>query len=230
MKAELLNSVAVAPAIRQFQFAVPEVASLKFLPGQFVSLSETFGEKKVTRAYSIASLPDGSNTFSICLNRVDDGIFSPHLYALKPGETVDMKGPLGVFVWKPERADSVMVATGTGIVPYRPMLIEALRQGATEKFTLIYGTRHPENLLYVDEFSALAEQYPNFTFIPTVTRPTDSWSGPTGRVQAHVLEAIGDRRDIHLYACGLKEMVDSVREIGKELGFDRKQIVFEKYD
>ncbi len=230
MKAELINSVAVAPEIRQFQFAVPELAALKFLPGQFVSLSETFGEKKVTRAYSIASLPDGGNTFSICLNRVDDGIFSPHLYALKPGETVDMKGPLGVFVWKPERADSVMVATGTGIVPYRPMLIEAFRQGATEKFTLIYGTRHPENLLYVDEFNALAEQHPNFTFIPTVTRPTASWSGPTGRVQAHVLAAIGDRRDIHLYACGLKEMVDSVREIGKELGFDRKQIVFEKYD
>ena len=166
MKAELLNSVAVAPDIRQFQFAVPELAALKFLPGQFVSLSGTFGEKKVTRAYSIASLPDGSNTFSICLNRVDDGIFSPHLYALQPGETVDMKGPLGVFVWKPERADSVMVATGTGIVPYRPMLIEALRQGATEKFTLIYGTRHPENLLYVDEFNALAAQHPNFTFIP----------------------------------------------------------------
>jgi len=230
MKAEFINSVALAPEIRQFQFAVPELAAIKFVPGQFVSLSETFGEKKVTRAYSIASLPDGGNTFSICLNRVTDGIFSPHLYALKPGETVDMKGPLGVFVWKPERADSVMVATGTGIVPYRPMLIEALRQGATEKFTLIYGTRHPENLLYVDEFSALAEQHPNFTFIPTVTRPTGSWSGPTGRVQSHVLAAIGDRRDIHLYACGLKEMVDSVREIGKELGFDRKQIVFEKYD
>ena len=141
-----------------------------------------------------------------------------------------MKGPLGVFVWKPERADSVMVATGTGIVPYRPMLIEALRQGATHKFTLIYGTRHPENLLYLDEFNALAAQHPNFTFIPTVTRPTDAWPGATGRVQAHVLSAIGDRRDIHLYACGLKEMVDSIREIGKELGFDRKQIVFEKYD
>lgn len=230
MKAELINSVALAPDIRQFHFSVPELDALKFLPGQFVSLSETFGEKKVTRAYSIASLPDGSKTFSICLNRVSDGIFSPHLFALKPGETVDMKGPLGVFVWKPERADSVMVATGTGIVPYRPMLLEALRQGATEKFTLIYGTRHPGNLLYVDEFRALAEQHPNFTFIPTVTRPTEAWSGATGRVQAHVLEAIGDRRDIHLYACGLKEMVDSVREIGKELGFDRKQIVFEKYD
>ena len=229
MKAELVSSRQMAPEIRQFEFAVPEMAELKFLPGQFVSLSETLHDKKVTRAYSIATLPEG-NRFSICLNRVDGGLFSPHLFALQPGETVDMKGPLGVFVWKQPKADSVMVATGTGVVPYRPMLLEALHGGATEQFTLIYGTRHEENLLYVDEFRALEAQYPNFRFIPTVTRPTEHWQGATGRVQPHVLAAIGDRRDIHLYACGLKEMVDSVREMGKELGFDRKQIVFEKYD
>jgi CDP-4-dehydro-6-deoxyglucose reductase len=110
------------------------------------------------------------------------------------------------------------------------MLLEALQGGATEQFTLIYGTRHEENLIYVDEFRALEQQYPNFRFIPTVTRPSAQWSGATGRVQPLVRAAIGERRDLHLYACGLKEMVDSVREIGKELGFDRKQIVFEKYD
>jgi ferredoxin-NADP reductase len=230
MRAELVNSVEMAPEIRQFEFVLPELAELKFLPGQFVSLSETLGEKKVTRAYSIATLPDGRNRFAICLNRVTDGLFSPHLFNLLPGESVEMKGPLGVFVWKQPRVDSVMVATGTGIVPYRPMLLEALHAGATEQFTLIYGTRHPQNLLYVEEFRALESQFPNFKFIPTVTRPDDSWAGAVGRVQPHVLAAIGDRRDIHLYACGLKEMVDSVREIGKELGFDRKQIVFEKYD
>ena len=124
----------------------------------------------------------------------------------------------------------MLVATGTGVVPYRPMLLEALQSGVTAQFTLIYGTRHEENLIYGEEFRALEQQYANFRFLPTVTRPTERWTGATGRVQSHVREAIGDRRDLHLYACGLKEMVDSVREIGKELGFDRKQIVFEKYD
>jgi ferredoxin-NADP reductase len=229
MRAELISSRQMAPEIRQFEFAVPEVDTLRFLPGQFVSLSETLQDKKVTRAYSIASLPAG-NRFSICLNRVEGGLFSPHLFALEPGGAVDMKGPLGVFVWKQPKADSVLVATGTGVVPYRPMLLEALQGGATEQFTLIYGTRHEENLIYVDEFRALEQQYPNFRFIPTVTRPTAQWSGTMGRVQPLVRAAIGERRDLHLYACGLKEMVDSVREIGKQLGFDRKQIVFEKYD
>lgn len=229
MRAELIGWRQMAPEIRQFDFAVPEVEELRFLPGQFVSLTETLQDKKVTRAYSIASRP-GGNRFSICLNRVEGGLFSPHLFALEPGGSVEMKGPLGVFVWKQPQADSVLVATGTGVVPYRPMLLEALQGGVTAQFTLIHGTRHEENLIYGEEFRALEQQYANFRFLPTVTRPTERWTGATGRVQSHVREAIGDRRDLHLYACGLKEMVDGVREIGKELGFDRKQIVFEKYD
>ena len=87
--AELISSRQMAPEIRQFEFAVPEVDTLRFLPGQFVSLSETLQDKKVTRAYSIASLPAG-NRFSICLNRVEGGLFSPHLFALEPGGAVDM--------------------------------------------------------------------------------------------------------------------------------------------
>ena len=49
-------------------------------------------------------------------------------------------------------------------------------------------------------------------------------------MQTHVLEAIGDRRDIDVYICGLKLMVDDVRSMLKGLGFDRKQIIYEKYD
>jgi CDP-4-dehydro-6-deoxyglucose reductase len=44
------------------------------------------------------------------------------------------------------------------------------------------------------------------------------------------MEAIGERRDLDIYICGLKAMVDDVRAILKAMGFDRKQIIFEKYD
>ena len=43
-------------------------------------------------------------------------------------------------------------------------------------------------------------------------------------------QAIGERRDVDVFLCGLKLMVDDVRNILKEMGFDRKQILFEKYD
>ena len=49
-------------------------------------------------------------------------------------------------------------------------------------------------------------------------------------VQQHVLDALGGRRDVDVYICGLKAMVDDVRVKLKELGLDRRQIIFEKYD
>jgi len=49
-------------------------------------------------------------------------------------------------------------------------------------------------------------------------------------VQAHLKAAIGNRRDLDFLICGLKPMVDDVRAILKEAGFDRKQIIYEKYD
>ena len=62
------------------------------------------------------------------------------------------------------------------------------------------------------------------------SRPEPSWIGRTGHVQQHLLEAVGDRRDMDVYVCGLKAMVDDVRAQLKGMGFDRKQIIYEKYD
>ena len=44
------------------------------------------------------------------------------------------------------------------------------------------------------------------------------------------MEALGDRRDVDVYICGLREMVDDVRLKLKEIGLDRKRIIYEKYD
>ena len=81
-----------------------------------------------------------------------------------------------------------------------------------------------------DELKEMALRYPQFRFWPTLTRPEAGWKGRQGRVQAHLAEAIRERRDLDFYLCGLKEMVDEVRGILKGMGFDRKQIFYEKYD
>ena len=79
-------------------FEAPEMTALEFVPGQFVSFSGMVGGKSITRAYSIASAPSHSNRFELCLNRVAEGVFSPHLFDMFPGDIVEMKQPLGTFV------------------------------------------------------------------------------------------------------------------------------------
>ena len=97
-------------------------------------------------------------------------------------------------------------------------------------FTLIFGVRHEEGLLYHDEFVSLKRDYPGFHYRPTLTRPPEGWKGLTGRVQPHALAALGERRDVDVYICGLREMVDELRLQLKAAGLDRKRIIYEKYD
>jgi CDP-4-dehydro-6-deoxyglucose reductase len=229
MQARLIEWMEIAPGIRHFVFEAPEMRQLDFQPGQFVSLSDMVEGKEITRAYSIASAPSGSNQFELCLNRVDEGAFSPHLFDLAPGDTVEMRPPLGQFVLREPPRDSLLVATGTGIAPFRSMLQAHLNEGSPE-FTLLFGVRHESHLLYRKEFEEMAGRFPHFRFWPTLTRPDPRWTGRTGRVQAHLAEAIGERRDLDVFLCGLKPMVDDVRPILKNMGFDRKQIRYEKYD
>jgi CDP-4-dehydro-6-deoxyglucose reductase len=229
MKATLVESREIAPEVRHFVFEAPGVKQLHFKPGQFVSFNEMLGGKKITRAYSIASLPEG-NHFELCLNLVHEGIFSPHLFAMKPGDSLEMTDPLGFFVVRNPAKDAVFVATGTGIAPVRSMAPDYLSHPQARQLTLIFGVRHERTIYYRDDFETLAQQHSNFRFLPTLSRPESSWTGRTGHVQIHLLEVIGDRRDLDVYICGLKAMVDDVRAILKSLGFDRKQIIFEKYD
>ena len=227
MKARLIESHEVAPAIRHFTFEVPELESFPFQAGQFASLSAPIHGRVITRAYSLASRADG-NRFELCLNLVEDGLFSPMLFAMQPGDTVDLSGPLGYFHWREPASNSILVATGTGIAPFRGMLQEPLGQTHT---ALVFGVRYEANLLYRTEFEKLASERPDrFRFLPVLSRADESWQGRRGHVQTHVLDEIGDRRDVNVYICGMKAMVDDLRAQLKALGFDRKRIIYEKYD
>jgi CDP-4-dehydro-6-deoxyglucose reductase len=237
MQARLIESVEIAPGVRHFVFEAPAAARLEFKPGQFVSLSGEVAGKNITRAYSIASAPPANgreaNRFELCLNRVGEGAFSPHLFAMVPGDSVEMQPPLGTFVLRDPPRDSLMVATGTGIAPFRSMLKASLKED-TPPFTLLFGVRLESHLLYGQEFEQMQREHPSFRFWPTLTQPPASWTGRVGRVQAHLKEAIDLTSDalsrLDIYLCGLKPMVDDVRQILKGMGFDRKQIRYEKYD
>jgi len=229
MLARLIASREIAPEVRHFVFDVPDAESLDYTSGQFVSFTQSILGRPVTRAYSIASAPAGSR-FELCLNRVKEGAFSPWMFELQPGGTVEFQGPLGYFVPREPFRDAVFIATGTGIAPFRAYLQWPSVTLSGSGITLLFGTRFEQSLLYRAEWEQLERTLPGFRFMPTLTRPAPGWQGRTGRVQQHLDEALAGRSDIDVYICGLKVMVDDVRRILKERGFARQQILYEKYD
>jgi ferredoxin-NADP reductase len=219
---------------RHLEWEVVEGGPFDFIAGQFVSMTLSQNGSEHTRAYSIASAPRPGSRFDLCLNRVPGGVFSNYLCDLAPGATMDFTGPHGFFVVRrPVERHLVFIATGTGIAPMRGMLADLFTPGAEleREVWLLFGVRHPETILYREEFDQFATHHRRFHFVPTLSRAPADWPGERGHVQPLLRKLFSGRRDLDAYICGLKEMVDDVRRILKEeFGLDRRQIHYEKYD
>jgi ferredoxin-NADP reductase len=234
LTARLRQSVPLSDLTKHLEFEVEGHSQFGFVPGQFVSMQTEHQGREITRAYSIASAPRSESVFDVCLNRVQDGFFSNHLCDLPEGSKVRFHGPHGYFVLKQPVRDSVFIGTGTGIAPLRGMLqwlFENPSRNEGHEFWLVFGVRYRDHLYYNEEFEALAERYPNFHYVPTLSRPDETWTGALGYVQEHVRKIAGDRKDVDAYICGLKDMVVANRDLlVKELGWDRKAVLYERFD
>ena len=206
-----------------------------FVAGQWLSMKANMPDgEEITRAYSIASAPNGDNRFALCLNRVQDGFMSNFLCDMTEGEEISCQGPFGDFILRPPMRDTIFIATGTGIAPIRSMLHwlldeESRHQG--RQLWLLFGNRTEKDIYYHDEFLALAQKQTNFHYLPTLSRGSSEWQGLRGYVQHHVPAIAQGRADnMHAYICGLEKMVKANRDLLKSLGWERKSILYEKYD
>jgi ferredoxin-NADP reductase len=231
--ARLRRSVPLSDGTKHLEFEVEETSRFDFVAGQFVSMKAERDGREITRAYSIASAPKHDNIFDVCLNRVQFGFFSNYLCDMEHGARVHFHGPHGYFVLKNPVRDSIFIGTGTGIAPLRGMLhwlLEEPSRHGDKDFWLVFGTRYQQDLYYDDEFRQMEREFPNFHYIPTLSRENPGWTGATGYVQEHVRRIAAGRNNMDAYICGLKDMVKANRDLLKELGWDRKSILFERFD
>jgi ferredoxin-NADP reductase len=232
--ARLICRIPLSEYSRHLEFEMQSVPRFGFVAGQWLSLRHTNADgQEITRAYSIASPPSGDNRFALCLNRVQAGFMSNFLCDMKEGDTIDCQGPFGDFILRPPMRDTIFIATGTGIAPFRSMLHwllaeESRHQG--KQLYLLFGNRTEKDIYYQDEFLRLAEEHANLQYCPILSRGGPEWQGLRGYVQDQLPGIAKSRTDMHAYVCGLDKMVKANRELLKTLGWDRKSILYEKYD
>ena len=237
-EARLVAARSISPSVRELIFERGDDKPFDFEPGQWVNLVLPLPGGEVKRAYSIASAPEpGARRFEIAVTRVLGGAGSHLLHDLPEGGTLRAIGPFGLFTRRPdEPAPSIFVATGTGVTPLRSMIRAALAGGTKAPLWLLFGARHEADVLYREEFEALAKQHPNVRYEITLSKPSDGWSGRSGYVQAHLPELITALRATsgeapRAYVCGLDRMVSSVRDhLRNDHGFERKRVHTERYD
>src|SRR5580693_718981 len=121
--ARVVRSVLLSEQTKHLEFEMLGIPRFGFVAGQWLSFKTNKADgEEIVRAYSIASAPYGDNSFALCLNRVQDGFMSNFLCDMKEGDEIGCQGPFGDFILRPPMRDTVFIATGTGIAPFRSML------------------------------------------------------------------------------------------------------------
>ncbi|MCZ6827044.1 MAG: FAD-binding oxidoreductase [Gammaproteobacteria bacterium] len=223
----------VTPSILQLSFERDDGEKIEYQAGQFINIHFENDGKKIHRSYSIANTP-GGEWLEIAMSPVEGGRATRLLSGLSVGDVIEGSGPYGRFILKDDEPTRyVMLATGTGVTPYRamlPLLEERIARGFS--VDVLLGIWRREEALYADEFLAFAEQQPGFTFHVCYSRDMPDEVADhecEGYVQARMQQLDMDpERDI-VYLCGNPDMVDQAMAWLKELGFPIARLRREKY-
>ncbi|MFZ1536015.1 MAG: ferredoxin--NADP reductase [Chromatiaceae bacterium] len=226
----------------------PDAALFDFKPGQFAVLGLLGGEPRVTeaaaeevipprdkiirRAYSIASSSRERRYAEFIITLVTSGDLTPRLFALREGGRLFL-GPKATGVFTLDRVPPgkavILIATGTGLAPYISMLRTLLLHDTQRRFVVLHGARFGWDLGYRGELESLVRLRPNFTYIPSITRPDQDphFRGYSGRIQALLEQGVVEQEagipldpmQADVFLCGNPDMVSSVNSILLAKGF-----------
>ena len=207
--------------VRELDLRLVEPPRITFKAGQFLSfeVGQDALKRTIVRPYSIASPPSRPDVITLLFNLVPGGPGSTYLFSLRVGDETQFKGPTGAFYLRDDPArDLLFVATGTGIAPLRSMLYALSERGFPRPVTLYWGLRSQRDLYYQDELEALARAHPNISFVTTLSRPEEGWTGERGRVTPLVEARIASVQNLAVYLCGNEGMIKDVTAVLQKKG------------
>ncbi|XP_020685101.1 NADH-cytochrome b5 reductase-like protein isoform X1 [Dendrobium catenatum] len=163
-------------------------------------------QKYVIRPYTPISDPESKGYFDLLIKVYPEGKMSQHFAQLKPGDVLEVKGPIEKLRYSPNMKKKLgMVAGGTGITPM-VQVIKAILKNPDDKtqVSLIYANVSPDDILLKAELDRLAASYPNFKVFYTVDKPSKSWRGGAGFISSDmILKGLpGPSEDTLILVCG----------------------------
>lgn len=238
--------------------------NLHYLEGQSIGIipegMDDKGKPHKLRLYSIASTRHGDNmddkTVSLCVRQLEYkhpetgetvyGVCSTYLCNLPVGADVKITGPVGKEMLLPDdpEANIIMMATGTGIAPFRAYLWRMFKdaeRNANPDYQfkgfawLIFGIPKTPNILYKEELEELQSKYPdNFRITYAISREQQNSEGGRMYIQHRVAEHADEiwnmvkQEKTHVYICGLKGMEDGI-DAAMSAAAEKEGIVWKDY-
>lgn len=170
--------------------------------------------KDVIRPYTPISRPGTKGYVEFLIKNYKGSKMGSHLWGMKVGQTIDVKGPFMKFQYKPGQYKSYgLIAAGSGITPMFQFLREVVKEKSEPEVSLIFANRRKEDVLLGTELNTLMGQYRHFSPYYVLSDPPSSWMGGIGHVTKEMIKAFmppPSRKDAMLLVCGPPKFMDTI--------------------
>ncbi|ORX68699.1 cytochrome-b5 reductase [Linderina pennispora] len=201
-------------------------------------------EKPTIRPYTPTSAKHARGHFDLVVKTYEAGKMSKHIHTLKPGDTIEMKGPIPKYPYKANALKEIgMVAGGSGITPML-QFIEQITNDPEDKtkLTLVFANKSEEDIILRSTLDEYARKHPDQLKVHYVIDKATSadWKGETGFVTKELVQKYlpaPSEGNVLVVACGPPPMMKAVSgpkapdysqgEVGgifKELGYSSEQV------
>jgi len=219
---------------------VPEALqdTFKFTQGQYLTLRTFINDEDVRRSYSICASPLDQE-LRVAIKKVDGGRFSTFANEqLQAGATLEAMPPMGNFYTKLDPTQSknyIAFAAGSGITPIMSILKSVLQTEPKSTFTLFYGNRGVEHIIFREELEALKNKFIDRLSIHyLLSREHPGSELFYGRIDADKCQRFCDmlidlEEADEFFLCGPEAMINSVKTTLEAQGIPRQKIHFELF-
>jgi ferredoxin-NADP reductase len=232
MKLKVVEILEETPTTKTFRFERMDGPLPPFRAGQYVNLFVDVDGVLTSRPYSISSSPKDEN-LDLTIQQKPSGFVTRYLHKeLQVGNELKSTGPKGHFYFEPliDGKDLVFLAGGSGITPFMSMIRTMLHDEDKPKIHLLYGSRLPNDVIFDEELSRLAEEHSNLNYSLVISDPPESYSGLCGFLDAKLIrEQVGDVVGKTFYICGPNVMYDFCMKALDDLGVPAHKIRREVY-
>ena len=208
-----------------------------FKQGQSLTMRTMLNGEEVRRTYSICSSPL-ENEWRVAIKKVDGGLFSSFANEnLKRGDQLDVMEPVGKFYTDLDpsnRKHYIAFAAGSGITPVISIIKTTLNTEPNSQFTLVYGNRSRQSIIFFDELEALKNIHMNrFSLVHILSRERMDSALNFGRIDPDKLKEldrmIGYDTIDDFFICGPEELIFCIKNYLEQNGIDKKKIHFELF-
>jgi len=201
-----------------------------FSAGQFASLEFAFAAGEA-RDYSMANRPEEAQLEFHLRIMPSAGSVSARVAALlKPGDLVQVSGPLGTSYLRTQHAGEILcVAGGSGLAPIKSIIETALHAGLKQTLHLYFGVRSERDVYFEQELAELARRFPSFRPHIVLSEPgTHKEMSLLPRRRGLVTDAVAADfpalEGFKVYLAGPPPMVDAATSLARDRGVQVRDV------